>query len=93
MKKYDYLFDGKETITVKGKGLKEAVRDYKQQFPKQLRAEVEWMAKSGNIQKKIVKQNMKIMKHFFQKLKSFRKKVFSKKIVNFTVYQQSVAAF
>lgn len=55
MKKYDYLFDGKETITVKGKGLKEAVRDYKQQFPKQLRAEVEWMAKSGNIQKKIVK--------------------------------------
>ncbi len=55
MKKYDYLFDGKETITVKGKGLKEAVRDYRQQFPKQLRAEVEWMAKSGNIQKKIVK--------------------------------------
>ena len=55
MKKYDYLFDGKESITVKGKGLKEAVRDYKQQFPKQLRAEVEWMAKSGNIQKKIVK--------------------------------------
>ena len=55
MKKYDYLFDGKETITVKGKGLKEAVRYYKQQFPKQLRAEVEWMAKSGNIQKKIVK--------------------------------------
>ena len=55
MKKYDYLFDGKETITVKGKGLKEAVRNYRQQFPKQLRAEVEWMAKSGNIQKKIVK--------------------------------------
>ena len=55
MKKYDYLFDGKETITVKGKGLKEAVRDYRQQFPKQLRAEVEWIAKSGNIQKKIVK--------------------------------------
>ena len=55
MKKYDYLFDGKETITVKGKGLKEAVRDYRQQFPKKLRAEVEWMAKSGNIQKKIVK--------------------------------------
>ena len=55
MKKYDYLFDGEETITVKGKGLKEAVRDYRQKFPKQLRAEVEWMAKSGNIQKKIVK--------------------------------------
>ena len=37
---YDYIFDG-ETITVKGKGLKEAVREYKQQNPKKLRATVE----------------------------------------------------
>ena len=55
MKKYDYIFDGKETITVKGKGLKEAVREYKQKFPKQLRATVEWMSKDGSIQKKRIK--------------------------------------
>ena len=55
MKRYDYLFDGKETITVKGKGLKEAVREYKQKFPKQLRATVEWINKNGDIQKQRIK--------------------------------------
>ena len=55
MKKYEYIFDGKETITVKGKGLKEAVREYKQKFPKQLRAVVEWRAKDGTPQKKRIK--------------------------------------
>ena len=55
MKRYDFLFDGKETITVKGKGLKEAVREYKQQHPKQLRAVVEWINKNGTIQKQRIK--------------------------------------
>ena len=55
MKRYDYLFDGEETITVKGKGLKEAVREYKQKFPKQLRATVEWVNKNGDIQKQRIK--------------------------------------
>jgi len=55
VKRYDYLFDGKETITVKGKGLKEAVREYKQKFPKQLRATVEWINKNGDIQKQRIK--------------------------------------
>ena len=55
MKRYDYLFDGEETITVKGKGLKEAVREYKQKFPKQLRATVEWINKNGDIQKQRIK--------------------------------------
>ena len=55
MKKYDYLFDGEETITVKGKGLKEAFRDYKQKFTKQLRATVEWVNKNGNRQKKLIR--------------------------------------
>tara|TARA_B100001996_G_scaffold367247_1_gene338711 strand:- start:183 stop:404 length:222 start_codon:yes stop_codon:yes gene_type:complete len=54
MKKYDYIFDG-ETITVKGKGLKEAVREYKQQNPKKLRATVEWISKDGTEQKKRIK--------------------------------------
>ena len=35
MKRYDFKFDNDEVITVKGKGLKEAIRDYKQQNPKQ----------------------------------------------------------
>ena len=55
MKKYDYIFDGKETITVKGKGLKEALREYRQQHPKQLEATVEWLAKSGNEIKKQIR--------------------------------------
>tara|TARA_R100000742_G_C4249194_1_gene67711 strand:- start:154 stop:369 length:216 start_codon:yes stop_codon:yes gene_type:complete len=55
VKRYDYLFDGEETITVKGKGLKEAVREYKQKFPKQLRATVEWVNKNGDIQKQRIK--------------------------------------
>ena len=46
MNKYDYIFDG-ETITVKGKGLKEALREYRQQNPKKLKAVVQWVAKSG----------------------------------------------
>ncbi len=55
MKKYDYVFDGKETITVKGKGLKEALREYRQQNPKQLEATVEWIAKSGKEIKKLIR--------------------------------------
>tara|TARA_B100000287_G_scaffold434566_1_gene499374 strand:+ start:1946 stop:2161 length:216 start_codon:yes stop_codon:yes gene_type:complete len=55
MKKYDYIFDGKETITVKGKGLKEALREYRQQHPQQLEATVEWLAKSGQEMKKLIR--------------------------------------
>ena len=55
MKKYDYVFDGNETITVKGKGLKEALREYRQQNPKQLEATVEWIAKSGKEIKKLIR--------------------------------------
>ena len=29
MKRYEYKFDGKEVITLKGKGLKEAIKEYK----------------------------------------------------------------
>ncbi len=54
MKKYDYIFDDAETITVKGKGLKEALREYRSKHPKQLTANVRWLAKSG------VEQNKKI---------------------------------
>ena len=54
MNKYDYIFDG-ETITVKGKGLKEALREYRQQNPKKLKAVVQWVAKSGVEQKKEIK--------------------------------------
>jgi len=55
LNKYDYLFDSKEMITVKGKGLKEAIREYKSQNPKQLRATVEWLSKDGTHQKKRIK--------------------------------------
>ncbi len=55
MEKYEYTFDNKETITVPGKGLKEAIREYKQQHPKQLRTVVEWRAKDGTPQKKRIK--------------------------------------
>ena len=55
MKKYDYVFDGEETITVKGKGLKEALREYRQQNPKQLESTVEWIAKSGKEMKKLIR--------------------------------------
>ena len=54
MKKYDYIFDG-ETITVKGKGLKEALREYRQQHPQKLEATVEWLAKSGQEMKKLIR--------------------------------------
>jgi len=55
LKKYDYIFDGKETITVKGKGLKEALREYRQQHPQQLEATVEWLAKSGKEMKELIR--------------------------------------
>ena len=54
MKRYDFKFDD-EVITVKGKGLKEAIRNYKQQNPKQLEATVEWLAKSGKEMKKLIR--------------------------------------
>ena len=54
MQKYDYIFDDEETITVKGKGLKEALRQYRSKHPKQLRANVRSLAKSGIEQSKHV---------------------------------------
>ncbi len=55
MEKYNFVFDSTTTIVVKGKGLKEALREYRQQNPKQLEATVEWLAKSGKEMKKLIR--------------------------------------
>tara|TARA_R100000742_G_C4175876_1_gene12596 strand:+ start:290 stop:505 length:216 start_codon:yes stop_codon:yes gene_type:complete len=47
MERYNYNFDDKETITLKGKGLKEAVRQFKSQNPKQLETNVSYINKNG----------------------------------------------
>tara|TARA_B100001250_G_scaffold148226_1_gene126973 strand:+ start:841 stop:1056 length:216 start_codon:yes stop_codon:yes gene_type:complete len=54
MERYTFIFDGKEKIRVPGKGLKEALREYKQQNPKQLVATVEWVNKNGSEQKQVI---------------------------------------
>tara|TARA_B100000287_G_scaffold134433_2_gene126366 strand:- start:546 stop:782 length:237 start_codon:yes stop_codon:yes gene_type:complete len=56
--RYDFIFyqpNDEQTITVKGKGLKEAVREYRQQNPNALDAEVHWISKSGQEMQKFIK--------------------------------------
>jgi len=55
VKRYTFIFDGKEKISVPGKGLKAALREYRQQNPKQLVSTVEWVNKNGAEQKKVIK--------------------------------------
>ena len=47
MNRYQYEFDG-EIKTLKGKGLKEAIRSFKQENPKQLDVYVKYVNKQGN---------------------------------------------
>ena len=55
MKRYEYTFDDNETITLKGKGLKEAIKRYRTEHPKQLSTTIKWKAKSGKEMEKLVK--------------------------------------
>jgi len=55
MKRYDYTFDDLETITIKGKGLKEAIKQYRSEHPEQLSTTIKWIAKSGKEMEKLVK--------------------------------------
>tara|TARA_B100001996_G_C18575167_1_gene560044 strand:+ start:205 stop:420 length:216 start_codon:yes stop_codon:yes gene_type:complete len=47
MKRYDYTFDDKDTIRLKGKGLKEALKQFRTSNPKQLKTVVEYINKNG----------------------------------------------
>ena len=55
MKRYEYTFDDNETITLKGKGLKEAIKRYRTEHPKQLSTTIKWKSKSGKEMEKLVK--------------------------------------
>ena len=47
MKRYDYTFDDKDTISLKGKGLKQALKQFRTSNPKQLKTVVEYINKNG----------------------------------------------
>ena len=47
MKRYDYIFDDKDTISLKGKGLKQALKQFRTSNPKQLKTVVEYINKNG----------------------------------------------
>jgi uncharacterized protein (DUF2461 family) len=47
MKRYDYIFDDKDTISLKGKGLKQALKQFRISNPKQLKTVVEYINKNG----------------------------------------------
>ncbi len=54
MKRYQYEFDG-ELKTIKGKGLKEALRSFKQENPKQLNVDIKYINKQGNLIEKNIR--------------------------------------
>ena len=47
MKRYEYKFDDDQVITLKGKGLKQAIKRYRQENPKQLRTKITYINKNG----------------------------------------------
>ena len=47
MKRYDYTFDNKDTISLKGKGLKQALKQFRTSNPNQLKTVVEYINKNG----------------------------------------------
>tara|TARA_R100000742_G_C4254322_1_gene72369 strand:+ start:412 stop:627 length:216 start_codon:yes stop_codon:yes gene_type:complete len=55
MKRYEYKFDDDQVITLKGKGLKQAIRQYRQENPKQLKTKVTYINKNGQFSVRNIK--------------------------------------
>ena len=55
MKRYEYKFDDDQVITLKGKGLKQAIRQFRQENPKQLKTKVTYINKNGQFSVRNIK--------------------------------------